>query len=104
MKKCFKCGALCDYKYDLCYDCYKAYENGEWYETENGYIKVYRPEHPKAGEDGYVYEHTLKAQQKYKRELEAGEVVHHRDGNKKNNHWSNLEIMTRSEHWHEHND
>jgi len=66
--------------------------------TSKGYIKVSRPTHKKADSRGLVSEHTLAAQQKYRREVRPDEVVHHRDGNKRNNHWSNLEIMTRSQH------
>jgi hypothetical protein len=66
--------------------------------SQSGYPKVYRPDHKKADSRGFVSEHTLAAQQKYKREVRSNEVVHHRDGDKKNNHWGNLEIMTRSKH------
>ena len=66
--------------------------------NKQGYVKVSRPIHPKANSAGYVSEHTLAAQQKYRREVRPNEVVHHRDGDKSNNHWSNLEIMTRSQH------
>ena len=36
------------------------------------------------------------------RKLHSHEIVHHKDGNKKNNHYSNLEIMTRSDHMNHH--
>lgn len=32
------------------------------------------------------------------RKLDSSEIVHHKDGNKRNNNISNLEIMSRSEH------
>lgn len=53
--------------------------------------------------DGYRkvggrHEHRIVAEQKLGRPLQKGEIVHHRDHNKKNNHPDNLEIMTQSEH------
>lgn len=32
------------------------------------------------------------------RKLKKGEIVHHKDGNKKNNDPKNLQVMTQSEH------
>jgi hypothetical protein len=74
------------------------------YTNSQGYKKVYRPSHAKSNSNGYVSEHTLAAQQKYRREVRPNEVVHHKDGNKQNNHWGNLQIMTRTNHAKHHND
>lgn len=43
-------------------------------------------------------EHRVVAEQKIGRSLRADEIVHHIDGDSLNNHPSNLEIMTQSEH------
>jgi flagellar basal body rod protein FlgC len=59
-----------------------------------GYILIWKPEHPLAHKDGYVYEHRLKMQN----ELFDGAIVHHRDGNASNNERDNLEIVTRGQH------
>ena len=44
------------------------------------------------------HEHRIVAEQKIGRPLAPGEIVHHIDGNKKNNTPENLEVMTQSEH------
>lgn len=43
--------------------------------------------------------HRYVAKRMIGRDLEEGEVVHHRDGNKMNNKRSNLQICTRRQHW-----
>lgn len=42
--------------------------------------------------------HRIVAEEKLGRSLKPGEIVHHIDGNKRNNEPSNLMIMTQSEH------
>jgi len=63
---------------------------------------VFAPSHPRAhvGKDrrGYVLEHILIAEQKIGRSLAKGEVVHHINGNKKDNSPENLEVMDSFEH------
>ncbi len=55
--------------------------------------------------DGHSYEktygrhtHRIVAEQMIGRPLEPGEIVHHIDGNKRNNDPSNLMVMTQAEH------
>ena len=45
-----------------------------------------------------AHEHRAVAEQKYGRKLTFDDVVHHIDGNKRNNCPDNLVVMTRSEH------
>lgn len=47
--------------------------------------------------------HRIVAEEKLGRPLRAGEIVHHVDGNKRNNHPDNLRVMTQSEHLALHN-
>ena len=62
------------------------------------YFYAVVPEHPKSNDAGYVLEHRVVAENMIKRLLENDEVVHHIDGDKKNNIQQNLMVMTRSEH------
>jgi HNH endonuclease len=59
--------------------------------ASHGYVLVHMPEHPEAN-NGYVYEHRLVAEQMLGRPLLTGEVVHHKDRNKRHNTPDNLEI------------
>lgn len=62
----------------------------------NGYRCVYQPDHPRRHPNGYVYEHITIAEATIGRRLNAGEVVHHLDHNKLNNHPDNLVVVESS--------
>lgn len=68
----------------------------------NGYRLIYLPAHPKAMNNanwvGYVYEHTVVAESILGREIKDNEVVHHLDGNRKNNRYPNLLVLEKSQH------
>jgi len=55
--------------------------------SQGYYVKFYRR-----------HEHRVVAEQMLGRALVKGEIVHHIDGNRRNNDPSNLRIMTQSEH------
>lgn len=59
---------------------------------KSGYVLVYRPGHHEANRHGQVREHRVVMEQKLGRPLQRGEVVHHIDGNRANNHPDNLEV------------
>jgi hypothetical protein len=71
--------------------------------AEHGYVKVrVGNTHPLADDNGYAYEHQLVAIAAIGRALAPGEVVHHRNENKTDNRWENLEVLTSSEHTRRH--
>ena len=56
------------------------------------------PEHPKATKNGYVLMHRIVIENNLKRLLNDNEIVHHIDGNKKNNNIENLQVMESKAH------
>ena len=63
------------------------------------YVRIYIPDHHRAHKNGLVYEHIIKAEEKLNRKLKEGEVVHHMNGNKKDNRHKNLIVFkTTSDH------
>lgn len=73
------------------------------YRTDEGYKQVYGPRNPYAKDDGYAPEHIIIAEETRGRSLAPNEVVHHKDGDKRNNNPKNLKIMDREEHRKMHN-
>ena len=55
-------------------------------------------EHPKATKNGYVLEHRIVMENHLGRLLNPNEVVHHKNGNKKDNKVENLEVCEAKEH------
>lgn len=65
--------------------------------VQAGYIKV------KQLDGTYLFEHRMVIEDSMGRPLLDSEKVHHIDGNKQNNHLSNLKVVTQSEHMKLHN-
>lgn len=83
-------------------------KNGMWKGgrsiASNGYVLIrVGKDHHLADVRGYAYEHRLVAEQKLGRRLLPGEIPHHKDEDKQNNHPDNLEIKrSHAEHRAEH--
>lgn len=71
--------------------------------NHQGYIHIWMPKHPMANGTGYVFEHRLVMANKLGRNLRKDEIVHHKNHNKADNRVENLELTTRSDHMHFHN-
>lgn len=64
-----------------------------------GYIYLYRPDHPNSQKKGYVAEHRLAMEEKIGRYLTKEECVHHLNGIRDDNRLENLELCsTHGEH------
>ena len=66
--------------------------------TWAGYIKINKPDHPRADAKGYVHEHVLVAESAIGRYLKDDEVAHHINGIKDDNRLENLRVMDRAKH------
>lgn len=58
----------------------------------DGYVFLFRPDHPNSMSNGRIAEHRLVMSEKLGRPLFPGENVHHKNGNKKDNSPDNLEL------------
>lgn len=74
----------------------RIYDAGDYY-------FAYVPEHPNSNYNGYVLLHRAIVENYLGRVLDTNEVVHHKNGNKKDNRTENLQVMTNEEHVKLHN-
>lgn len=99
---CLQCGKIIDnptYTRKYCSWQCAGLANRNSFIIKKGYKKILIPNHPRADKKGYVFEHILILNEKMGRPLNAGEVCHHIDCNKLNNHPDNLTVfISNSEH------
>lgn len=69
------------------------------YFTKEGYKQVWAPNSSEARENGYAPKHRLVMSKILGRPLSSDEIVHHKNGNKRDNRPRNLEIVTKEEHY-----
>ena len=69
-----------------------SWNGGQWIDAD-GYVMIYSPDHPFRTYGCYVREHRLVMEASLRRYLGPKEVVHHVDGNKKNNAIENLQLF-----------
>ena len=72
-------------------------ENPNWQggkiNRKDGYVMIKLPTHPNKTKSGYVMEHRAVIEESIGRLLTKGEIVHHIDGNRKNNDIKNLLLL-----------
>ena len=63
-----------------------------------GYVRIFKKDHPKAGKNGYIYEHILVWEDAHGMPLPDGWIVHHLNGIKDDNRPENLASMSSRAH------
>jgi hypothetical protein len=67
--------------------------NGGRIIDKDGYALILMPDHPAANHAGYIREHRLVMEEYLGRLLGPEEVVHHKNGDKRDNRIENLEVF-----------
>ena len=73
-----------------------AWRGGRY--KENGYVKIYNPNHPSI-KGNYVSEHRLVMEKELGRYLNSWEIIHHKNGIRDDNRIENLTIVSLKKHY-----
>jgi hypothetical protein len=73
--------------------CCPNWKGGKRTGRTDGYVQVYKPEHPGSSIEGYVMEHRLVMESVLGRYLSGVEVVHHINGVRNDNRPENLQLF-----------
>ena len=75
---------------------YTTQNNPRWpgFRMAHGYKLLRLPDHPMANSDGYYAEHRLIVEKHLGRVLSRGEVVHHKNHIRSDNHLGNLSLLS----------
>lgn len=74
----------------LCGECKR---DRKWINSD-GYVMLYRPEHPNARKDGNILEHIFVMSEHLGRPLQKHENIHHLNGERNDNRIDNLELWS----------
>ena len=66
---------------------------------ENGYVRIYKPEHPRANRRGRVLEHIVVWEETHHQPLPQGWIVHHLNGIRSDNRPENLAAAPSRNHY-----
>jgi len=109
---CIDCGKPCHYRATRCRSCAQKIfhsiklptgsKHHNWrggrYQNPEGYVYIYKPDHPKANAKRQVSEHRIVWEQAHNQPLPDGWVIHHLNAIKNDNRAKNLLALPRKRH------